>query len=260
PLIACVPNDAIGQEIVMYGLYEEKLLHYLFEKIFSNNDLHQFKRKQVIDGGANIGNHSLFFSRYFKNVIAFEPNPVALKLLDTNIFLNKTENIQVIPFGLSNESNVLPFLEDSENLGGSGFNFPKESLPTHQLRVEKGDILLKNMQTTPIALIKLDIEGHELNALQGLEQTINTHQPIILFEAGTSKGKNGSKAVFNYLSQHNYKYFYTVEEKKPHPFFLLRFLEKFKGYEIVLEQINEPENRYYSLIIATTTPLSVTNS
>lgn len=257
PLLACVPSDAVGQWIVMHGLYEENLLISLFSTVFQDFFL-QFKEKAVIDGGANIGNHALFFSRYFKQVIAFEPNPSSLKLLDANIFFNKTKNIQVIPVGLSNKSAILPFFEDPKNLGGSGFNFKNPTnTPVQHLHVEKGDILLEqNIENIPIALIKLDIEGDELNALQGLEKTICAHQPIILFEAHTSQGKKGSKAIFNYLSQHNYTYFYTVEPKKPHPSRLIKFFEGIKGYPILLNRIHEPEDRYYSLIIATPNPLT----
>jgi FkbM family methyltransferase len=257
PLLACVPSDAVGQWIVLQGLYEEVLLLSLFTTVF-RNFLPQFKEQAVIDGGANIGNHALFFSRYFKQVIAFEPNPSALKLLDTNIFLNKTKNIHVIPIGLSNEFAVLPFREDPQNLGGSGFDLedPSFDAPVQQLSVEKGDHLLEqHAKEAPIALIKLDIEGYELKALQGLEKTIKTYQPIILFEAHGSEGKQGAKAVFNYLLQHNYRYFYTIEPKKTHPFFLIKLFERLKGYNVVLTQISEPEDRYYPLIIATTTAL-----
>lgn len=243
----------------MHGLYEEKLLLSLFNIVF-HNLLPQFKEKAVIDGGANIGNHALFFSRYFKQVIAFEPNPSALKLLDANIFFNNTKNIQVIPTGLSNKSAILPFFEDPKNLGGSGFNFKSLSpdIPTLKLSVEKGDRLLeKHVKNVPIALIKLDIEGDELNALEGLEETITNYQPIILFETHTSKGKKGSKAIFSYLNKHTYTYFYTAERKKPHTFFLVKFFENVKGYPILLSRISEPEDRYYSLIIATTNPLNI---
>lgn len=200
-----------------------------------------------------------FFSRYFKEIIAFEPNPTALKLLETNIFLNQAKNIHVIPLGLSSESATLPFVEDPENLGGSKFTIENALVKTaisKQLNVEKGDtILSRDFKSSTIGLIKLDIEGFELNALQGLEQTLIHHQPIILFEAHTSQGKTGSQAIFDYLTQFHYAYFYTVERKKLHTGlvgFLTRLL---KGYEIILSPLTRPENRFYSLIIATTTPL-----
>lgn len=109
PQLACVPSDYIGQSIVLNGLYEEEFL-ISFETIFRHL-LEKFKLQTFIDVGANIGNHALFFSQYFKEIIAFEPNPTALKLLDINVFLNQTKNIRIVPVGLSNNSGTLPFFE-----------------------------------------------------------------------------------------------------------------------------------------------------
>ncbi len=53
--------------------------------------------------------------------------------------------------------------------------------------------------------MKLDIEGLELAALQGLKQTLIHHQqPIIFFESYTSQGEMDSQAIFDYLTQLHY--------------------------------------------------------
>lgn len=255
PQLACVPSDAIGHSIVLNGLYEEEFL-ISFETIFRHH-LEKFKQQTFIDVGANIGNHALFFSRYFKEIIVFEPNPIALKLLDTNIFLNQTKNIHVIPLGLSNESGTLPFFEDPENLGGSGFSIKKyHSVSKQKLNIEKGDtILYRDYKSSSIGVMKLDIEGLELPALQGLKQTIIHHQPIIFFESHTSQGEMGSQAIFDYLTQLHYAYFYTLERKKLTTSLTGFFTRLIKGYEIVINPLIRPEDRFYSLIIATTTSL-----
>ena len=255
PQLACVPSDAIGQSIVLNGLYEEEFL-ISFETIFRHH-LEKFKQQTFIDVGANIGNHALFFSQYFKEIIAFEPNPTALKLLDTNIFLNQTKNIHVVPLGLSNESGTLPFFEDPENLGGSGFNIKNyHSASKQKLNIEKGDtILYRDYKSSSIGVMKLDIEGLELCALQGLKQTIIHHQPIIFFESHTSQGEMGSQAIFDYLTRLHYAYFYTLERKKLTTSLIGFFTRLIKGYEIVISPLVRPEDRFYSLIIATTTPL-----
>ncbi len=255
PQLACVPSDTIGQAIVLNGLYEEEFL-ISFEIIFKNY-LDKFKQQTLIDVGANIGNHALFFSRYFKEIIAFEPNPTALKLLDINIFLNQTKNIHVIPVGLSNVPGTLPFFEDPENLGGAGFNFKNyHSISKQKLNLEKGDtILSRDFTSSSIGVMKLDIEGLELPALQGLKQTLIRHQPIIFFEAHTSQGEMGSQAIFDYLTQLHYAYFYTIERKKLTTSLIGFFTRLLKGYEIIISPLTRPENRFYSLIIATTASL-----
>lgn len=219
--------------------------------------LKKFKQQTLIDAGANIGNHTLFFSPYFKEIIAFEPNPTALKLLETNIFLNQTKNVHLIPIGLSNESGTLPFIENSENLGGSKFSFKYPNTTTYkQLNVEKGDTALsRDFKSSSIGVIKLDIEGFELMALQGLQQTLIHHQPIVLFEAHSSQGETGSQAIFDYLTQLHYAYFYTIERKKLNTGLISFFIRLLKGYEIVISPLTKPKDRFYSLIIATTAPL-----
>lgn len=75
--VFCVPGDHIGDEIFINGLYEMNLLHGLFDCVlgrFSDKFLHG----TCLDVGANIGNHSLFWSTRFKSVYAFEPNPIFL--------------------------------------------------------------------------------------------------------------------------------------------------------------------------------------
>ena len=38
----------------------------------------------LLDLGANIGNHTVFFSRYFQHIYAFEPNPFVYRILKAN--------------------------------------------------------------------------------------------------------------------------------------------------------------------------------
>lgn len=116
---------------------------------------------------------------------------------------------KILRIGLSNNSGTLPFFEDPENLGASGFNLKNyHSVSQQKLNLEKGDtILYRDFKSSSIGVIKLDIEGLELAALQGLKQTLIQHQPIIFFEAHTSQGEMGSQAIFDYLTELNYAYF-----------------------------------------------------
>ena len=49
----------------------------------------------AIDVGANIGNHSIFFSKFFKKVYSFEPQESVFKLLENNVNMNNLENIKI---------------------------------------------------------------------------------------------------------------------------------------------------------------------
>ena len=74
---------------------------YEYEEL--NVMLSHFKGGLFVDVGGNVGNHSIFFAlqQNCSAVITFEPNPIALRILQTNIALNNLQSkITVMPFGL----------------------------------------------------------------------------------------------------------------------------------------------------------------
>ena len=77
--LAIFSFDHISHDINLDGLYEKDYLMTLIKW------LREYKPSvfegSVIDAGANIGNHSIFFSKFFKNVYSFEPNKLTYKLL-----------------------------------------------------------------------------------------------------------------------------------------------------------------------------------
>ncbi|PCI48051.1 MAG: hypothetical protein COB49_06420 [Alphaproteobacteria bacterium] len=256
PKLLSLPSDYIGQHIISNGLYEEHLLKGLFDKFFTKY-LIEFSENTVLDIGANIGNHSCFFSNYFNSVLAFEPNDTVFAILKANIVINNIKNITAKNFGLSDKDAELTFIENTDgNLGGSGF-----CKKSHEMRgirkllpVRKGDTIIEGeFGNNQIKLIKIDVEGHELAVLQGLKNTIHKFHPIILFETNTSEGEHGGQVIFDFLKDSGYKYFYSVETMKSTlRFRFLRILERvFKGYNIYAKEIYAPENRPYSLIVAT---------
>jgi len=60
-------------------------------------------------------------------------------------------------------------------------------------------------------LIKIDVEGNELNVLKGMKGTIQKSSPIILFETQKKEIFNGTSAVINYLKSIEYNKFYSIE-------------------------------------------------
>lgn len=264
-VLACVPNDTIGREIIVRGLYEKDILDPLFEQIFAQY-YSVFANSIALDVGANIGNHSCYFSKYFDSVISFEPNPGTAMLMRANLLLNNITNVSVQEIGLSDQKRELPFLQDNENLGGSGF---KDSQPTgspkgRYLGVDQGDIVLNRLsiRNKKIALIKLDVEGHEYPALKGLEVTITRNRPIIMFETHTSEGEWGGKAILDYLRSLGICYFYSIEKRRTssHMFqnstawnALTRF---YLGCDYLFEEINTLQNRLYYVIVGSPEPLT----
>jgi tRNA/tmRNA/rRNA uracil-C5-methylase (TrmA/RlmC/RlmD family) len=84
-----MPFDSICREIILNKLYESSLLNAMCSIVKDKNTV-------ALDVGANIGNHSLYFAKYFKKVISFEPAPNNCWIFKANIFLNRVKNVILI--------------------------------------------------------------------------------------------------------------------------------------------------------------------
>ena len=169
-------HDYIGSFIAVDGLFERIELHGLisyleryYPKIFS---------KVLIDVGANIGNHTVYFSDHFKRVVAFEAHPEIHKILSFNT--STTDNIEVYNIGLSDCDQKLNIKSDLLNMGASRIDFSDDNSDLMPVNLKVGDQVLSEI--SDIGVIKIDVEGMEKNVLRGLVKTIVKQRPIIIFE------------------------------------------------------------------------------
>jgi FkbM family methyltransferase len=162
----------------------------------------------VIDAGSFYGIFSLYCSRKIGpagKVIAFEIDPINLKILRKNLMLNKipekggaSPNIVLVQKGLWNRRE-----KSRISIGGSGSAISKNSLVDVEL--EKGDDIIKKLKLKRLDLIKMNIEGAEIQALRGLKRTIMRFKPKIIVWANHSyNGEITDKKVKALLKGLNY--------------------------------------------------------
>ncbi len=204
PAFWTMPHDTICREILLNGYYERELLMAM-SKLVEN------KAGTVLDIGANIGNHTIFFSRVFEKVISFEPVPRNCWVLKANLHLNQINNVHLVEKGLGNANEKLFFRNDPENTNDRlSRSNPSETPGENRVDVVIGDDELGRLSyPSPILMIKIDVEGLEPEVIMGLEKTIALHKPIVYWEAFNKVTVDQSRALLEKLGYENFYHLTT---------------------------------------------------
>jgi FkbM family methyltransferase len=204
PMLVTFAFDEISNIISLDGLYEKRELETFFLWIKSKKI--SFKKGFAIDVGANIGNHTLYFSKFFKKVFSFEANKDIFQVLNLNSRLKS--NIKVYNYAASDQ-NKKGFLDiDISNISGSGLSNNIINFKSNT-KCKKLDSLFKNEKK--IQLIKIDVEGKELEVLLGAKNILLNNMPIILFEHNLQNfDEKGNSKCISYLSTMGYKTYATI--------------------------------------------------
>lgn len=261
--MAVFVNDHIGGAIITYGQYEKQYLEMTRQVLIELTGNEGFKDGTCLDVGANIGNHALFYSTIFKRVIAFEPNPIAYKLLEANVLKNRIANIRICTTALGSKKEKKVLSVCHENLGMSSLmQETKSDHPSFNLEIEinVGDDFIKEIvdEQSEISFIKLDVEGFEAEALEGLRQTILKYRPIISVELNFDSLNKPAEAALKVLGNLGYKDFYVLA--RPHSFRnqYLNFVSRvFLGEKLVLSRLEKFEPMDYQQIFCVANTVTV---
>jgi FkbM family methyltransferase len=195
---------------VRSGGYEKEL------QSISSELLGNFTDGIVIDIGANLGSYIVPLAKQHPHLQfeAFETQRIVYYQLCANTFLNRLSNVYAHNVGLSNEKRitnyVLPNYAEETNIGAFSIDFDTR-LKDYEVKSEGVTermiiIPLDSMQYEKVRLIKIDVEGHELQVLQGAEHTLRENKyPPIIFEAWTWKFPEKRQAVFTHLESLGYE-------------------------------------------------------
>ncbi len=192
-------NDTIAKEINIHGIYEKEEIEVL-SKLINFKD-------HVVDIGANIGNHSIAYSKISKKVYAFEAHPRTFEILKFNI--NEYKNIKIYNIGISDKKGLLYFKKvNSTNIGGKRLS----KIGSIKSQINKLDNIIK--LDKKIRLIKIDIEGHEYEALKGMKRLLKNNNSLILQEF-CEDSISKRKKIINFLKENEYLHsYYFSKEKK----------------------------------------------
>jgi len=130
-------------------------------------------RNHMVDVGGNVGRWSVDFAKYYKKVSAFEPAPYHIECFEKNC--EPYQNIQLYPYGLGSQPAQGNLEVAVEHHLGS----------TRLIPAQQGNIEIKTLDEhgfQDVDVLKIDVEGLEIDVLKGAEATIKKCKPIIIIE------------------------------------------------------------------------------
>ena len=193
-------NDPIDRSILLFDFYENEQIRYL-NTIFKKNKINYF-----FDIGSNSGIYSLIIAKLYKkvNVFSFEPVKSTFLKLKKNTSLNSNlKNIKKYNYGLSNKNSKLKMKAKKKNgfiqSGGFGVveqNDSVKNLHTEYALFKRGDSEFKFKQKS--ICLKIDVEGHELYVLGGLNHIFKNNKIFLQIEIFPEKYNKVSKKLRNF--------------------------------------------------------------
>jgi len=145
----------------------------------------------VIDVGANVGIFTVSLGSALRSsggiAWAFEPLPSNVERLKKNVRLNDLRNIKVYPLALGNRKGEVTFhLSDDpafHSIVGVGQRRDSGRIVT--VKIDRLDNIWREAGCPMVSLIKIDVEGAELQVLEGAQELIGTNRPQLMLEANT---------------------------------------------------------------------------
>lgn len=173
-------NNSTNEEIAGYKFTGDYNLHPFINLGLSEKDLEYIKNKDIIDAGAFTGDTSIPLSKVTsKNIYAFEPFKESFDLLKKNIEDNNIKNIIPVNKSLGNINGERTLYLSGNNVQGitsdSNIRTYNEELKVEEVTVD--EFVKEN--NLDVGYITVDVEGAEMDLLNGAINTIKTQKPIL---------------------------------------------------------------------------------
>ena len=192
------------------GSYFQHDLEHLYSVILRRGD-------QYLDIGANIGMTALAASRLIGEQgkgFAFEPNPRTFARLKRHFELNRITNLEPVQFALGDceaeGSLVLPTIHSNSGMASLGVHSNEASGPAYPVRIVTGRAYLEQLDSTKPTVIKIDVEGFEVKALNGMRDVLGWPEVMLVCEVNDSmlaRAGDSADALFELLSSHGFRPF-----------------------------------------------------
>jgi FkbM family methyltransferase len=177
-------DKGIEKKLYLTGTYEKGLLN-IISQILKPGDV-------VVDAGANIGLISIFSGILVGPsglVLAFEPHPETVHILNKNIQINQLTHVKVFPQGLGSKRSKAKIYSNLHiNRGAASLVDFQEGAPSFDVEVSVLDEVLASQEVKKVKLLKVDVEGFEMEVLKGSKELLSRSDgPILVVECSNTR-------------------------------------------------------------------------
>ncbi len=203
------PEDIQQSWWANHRYYEEEMINFILDN---------YKGGIFIDVGSSIGNHTTAFSKVADKVHSFEPYFGTFFHQLLNLHANNIKNVEPHSVSLGNTCGTKKFHFDKRSSGGG---FTDDERGEYIVPIVK----LDDFNFEKITLIKIDVEGYELEVLKGSIKSLKKWKPDIFIECSTEKML---KDVTKILEPLGYKQYEKVFNSTPTYLFSTNLDREFK--------------------------------
>jgi len=178
------------------------------------NAIKEFSEPIIFDVGANIGTFTTWMARAFPNgkIYSFEPQRAVFQMLSGNAAINNLYNVYTHNIGLGKENTKVEFDEPNYFQKNDFGTFSLvENIITEKtknkivVQIQTLDWFLEYYKVPKVHLLKIDVEGMDLDVLTGGYNTIKKHLPVIFIEHCDNR-KTIIDPIKEFLDQFDYGY------------------------------------------------------
>jgi FkbM family methyltransferase len=157
--------------------------------ILKDIDKYLNKNSVVVDIGANVGNHTVYWGKTanVKRIYSFEPVKTVFNILKKNVEINNlNEKVGLYNIGLSDTKTMGTIEEyNADNIGGTMICKSDGG----DMELDKLDNIKEIIGEPVVDFIKIDVEKMEQGVLNGAEQFFKKHKPIVFIESFDGKNQ-----------------------------------------------------------------------
>lgn len=178
------------------------------------NSIKEYSEPIIFDIGANIGTFTTWMARAFPNgkIYSFEPQRAVFQMLSGNAAINNLYNVYTYNIGLGKENTKVEFDEPNYFQKNDFGTFSLvENIITEKtknkivVQIQTLDWFLEYYKVPKVHLLKIDVEGMDLDVLSGGYNTIKKHLPVIFIEHCDNR-KSIIDPIKEFLDQFDYGY------------------------------------------------------